>query len=75
MLNLTRDRICLSLFIYLLIETRFRLSFSSIYQEASTPTEQKCLYTYAQVIIIFHVCCQQGLFRTDWIIISNEKLH
>ena len=21
-----------------------------------------------------HVCCQQGLFRTDWII-SNEKLH
>ena len=29
---------------------------SSIYQKASAPIALKCLYTYAQVIIIFHVC-------------------
>ena len=39
------------------------------------PTEQKCLYTYAHVIIIFHVCSQQGLFGRDWIILSNAKLY
>ena len=53
----------------------FKTHFHLFIKKPPPPTELKYLYTYAQVIIIFRVCWQQGLFHADWIIISSGKLY